>query len=253
MPLNFVEIMKAGTFPALEGKIHHFHQVGSTMDVARELARKGAAEGTVVVAERQTRGRGRLNRQWHSPPGGIYLTIILRPKITPVYAPRLSLMASVAVANTIRELFGLDARLKWPNDVLIGGKKVCGILAEMDAGTDTVNFVNLGLGVNANSTISQFESATSLRDELGKSISRKEFLASLLEEISRQYALLTEPELLERWRSLSATLNRRVKVTTQSEVIEGQAVDIEDTGALLVRDCDGMVRAVLAGDCVHLR
>jgi len=162
-------------------------------------------------------------------------------------------MASVAVANTIKELLGLDARLKWPNDVLIGGKKVCGILAEMDAGTGTVDFVNVGLGINANSAISQFESATSLKDELGRSISIKEFLASLLEEISRQYALLTEPELLESWRSLSATLNRWVKVVAPHEVIEGQAVDIDDTGALLVRDSDGVVRTVLAGDCVHLR
>jgi len=245
--------MKAGILTGLGGEIHHFHQVGSTMDIARELARKGAAEGTVVVAERQTQGRGRLSREWQSPPGGIYFTIILRPRITPVYAPRLSLMASVAVANTVRELLGLDARLKWPNDVLIGGKKVCGILAEMDAGTGTVNFVNVGVGINANSTISQFESATSLKDELGRRISPKEFLASLLEEISRQYALLTEPELLEKWRSLSATLNRRVKITAPGEVIEGQAVDIDDTGALLVRGRDGVVRTALAGDCVHLR
>ena len=240
-------------FPGLEEKIHHFYQVGSTMDIARELARKGVAEGTIVVAERQTQGRGRLSRQWQSPPGGIYFTIILRPGITPIYAPRLSLMASVAVADTIRELLGLDARLKWPNDVLIGGKKVCGILAEMDAETDSVNFVNVGVGINANSAISQFESATSLKDELGKRISRKEFLASLLAEINRQYALLTEPELLERWRSLSATLNRWVKVTALGEVVEGQAVDIDASGALLVRDRDGVVRTALAGDCVHLR
>ena len=240
-------------FPGWEGKIHHFHQVGSTMDVARELARKGAAEGTLVVAERQTQGRGRLSRQWQSPPGGIYFTIILRPKITPIYAPRLNLMASVAVADTIRELLGMDARLKWPNDVLVGGRKVCGILAEMDAETDSVNFVNVGVGINANSAISQLDSATSLKAELGKKISRKEFLASLLAEISRQYALLTGPELLERWKSLSATLNRRVKVTALGEIIEGQAVDIDASGALLVKDKDGMVRTALAGDCVHLR
>ena len=241
-------------FPELEPKVHHFHEIGSTMNIARELARKGVKEGTLVIAERQTTGRGRLSREWQSPQGGIYFTIVLKPRISPVYAPRINLMASVAVAKTIRKLFGLNAELKWPNDVLINGKKVCGILAEMDAETDTVNFVNVGIGINANSPISQLEhTATSLKEELGREISRKEFLRSLVKEINEQYALLTRTELLEEWKNLSVTLNKWVRVISLGETMEGQAIDIDASGALLIRDKDGLVRAALAGDCIHLR
>ena len=239
-------------FPELEPKIHHFHEVSSTMNIARELARKGVEEGTIVIAERQTTGRGRLSREWQSPQGGIYFTIVLRPRISPVYAPRLNLVVSVAVARTIRKLFGLNAELKWPNDVLISGKKVCGILAEMDAETDTVNFVNVGIGINANSPISQLEhTATSLKEELGREISRKEFLRSLVKEINEQYALLTKPELLEEWKNLSVTLNKWVRVISLGETMEGQAIDIDAYGALLIRGKDGLVRTVIAGDCIH--
>jgi BirA family biotin operon repressor/biotin-[acetyl-CoA-carboxylase] ligase len=241
-------------FPELEPKIHHFHEVSSTMDVARELARKGVEEGTLVIAERQTTGRGRLSREWQSPQGGIYFTIILKPKISPSQASRINLMASVAVARTIRKLFGLSAELKWPNDVLINGKKVCGILAEMDAETDTVNFVNVGIGINANSPISQLEhTATSLKEQLGREISRKEFLRSLVNEINEQYVLLTRAELLEEWKNLSVTLNKWVRVVSLGETMEGQAIDIDASGALLIKGRDGLVRTVIAGDCIHLR
>jgi len=159
-------------FPDLEQRIHHFREIGSTMDVARELARKGARAGTIVIAESQAGGRGRLSRQWLSPQGGIYFTLILRPRIGPAYAPRINLMVAVAVATTIRKLFGLKAELKWPNDVLVAGKKVCGILAEMDAEMDVVNFVNVGIGINANNSTTRFEkTATSLKEVLGREIS----------------------------------------------------------------------------------
>ena len=142
-------------FPGWEGKIHHFTELVSTMDVARELAKGGAEEGTIIIAETQSQGKGRLGREWLSPKGGIYFTIILRPKISPAYAPRINLMAAVAVAKTIGRLFGLKAELKWPNDVLIEGKKACGILAEIDAEIDKVNSVNLGIGINADHSDSQ--------------------------------------------------------------------------------------------------
>jgi len=124
----------------------------------------------------------------------------------------------------------------------------------MDAETDTVNFVNVGIGINANSPISQLEdTATSLKEELGREISRKEFLRSLLKEINEQHALLTRTELLEKWKDLSVTLNRRVRVVSLGETIEGQAINIDASGALLIRDKDGLVRTALAGDCIHLR
>ena len=241
-------------FPGLEQGIHYFPEISSTMDAARELAKKGVGEGTIVIAEAQTRGRGRLSREWLSPEGGIYFTLVLRPKMSPAYAPRINLMASVAVAATIRKLFGLKAELKWPNDVLIEGRKVCGILAEMDAEMDVVNFVNVGIGINANTSIPQFEkTVTSLKDALGKEISRKEFLSALLMEIERQQPLLMKADLLEEWRKLSVTLNRDVRIVAPGEVIIGRAIDIDTTGALIVKDKNGSLKKAMAGDCIHLR
>ncbi len=239
-------------FPGLEQKIHYFSEIGSTMDAARELANKGAGEGTIVIAEAQTHGRGRLGREWLSPKGGIYFTLILRPKISPVNAPRINLMASLAVAVTIRKLFGLDAGLKWPNDVLIEGKKVCGILAEMDAETDVLNFVNLGIGINANTSIPRFEkTATSLKHAVGKDISRKEFLGALLVEIEHRQASLMEASLLEEWRKLSVTLGKDVRIVAPGEVIVGRAIDVDTTGALIIRQRNGSLKKVVAGDCTQ--
>jgi BirA family biotin operon repressor/biotin-[acetyl-CoA-carboxylase] ligase len=241
-------------FPDLEQRIHYFLEIGSTMDAARELAKKGAKEGTIVIAEAQTHGRGRLSREWLSPEGGIYFTVVLHPRISPAYAPRINLMASIAVAATIRKLFGLKAEVKWPNDVLIEGKKVCGILAEMDAEMDVVNFVNVGIGINANNSIPQFEkTVTSLKDILGREISRKEFLSVLLMEIERRLPLLMKADLLREWKKLSATLNKDVRIMSLGEEVIGQAIDIDATGALIVKGQDGSLRTVLVGDCIHLR
>ena len=248
------DLLLPSEFPFLEQRIHYFPRIGSTMDVARELAKKGAREGTIVIAEAQTRGRGRLSREWLSPEGGIYFTIILRPRISPAYAPRINLMAAIAVAATIRKLFGLKAELKWPNDVLIAGRKVCGILAEMDAEMDVVNFVNVGIGINANTSVPQFErTATSLKDMLGREISRKEFVSALLVELERQQPLLMTANLLKQWKKLSVTLNREVRVVSLGDEVVGQAIDIDATGALMLRDKDGSLRTVLVGDCIHSR
>ena len=241
-------------FPGLERKIHYFPEISSTMDVARRLAKKGVEERTIVIAETQTLGRGRLSREWLSPEGGIYFTLVLRPRISPAYAPRINLMASIAVATTIIELFGLKAELKWPNDVLIEGRKVCGILAEIDAEMDAVNFVNVGIGINANTAIPKFEkTVTSLKDALGREISRKEFLSALLMEMERWQPLLMEDDLLEEWKKLSVTLNKYVRIAGPNEVIVGRAVDIDTTGALMVEEQDGSVKKAMAGDCIHLR
>jgi BirA family biotin operon repressor/biotin-[acetyl-CoA-carboxylase] ligase len=194
-----------------------------------------------------------LSREWLSPQGGIYFTLILRPRISPVYAPRINLMVAVAVAATIRKLLGLKAELKWPNDVLIEGRKVCGILAEIDAETDVINFVNVGIGINANTSIPQFEkTATSLKDVLGREISRKEFLRALLVEIERWQPLLMKANLLKEWKKLSATLKKDVRIMSLGEEVLGQAIDIDATGALILKGKDGSLRTVLVGDCIHL-
>jgi BirA family biotin operon repressor/biotin-[acetyl-CoA-carboxylase] ligase len=194
-----------------------------------------------------------LSRKWLSPQGGIYFTLILRPRISPAYAPRINLMAAVAVAATIRKLFAVEAELKWPNDVLVSGKKVCGILAEMDAEMDVVNFVNIGIGINANNSVARFEkTATSLKEVLGIEISRKEFLGTLIGEIEQRWPLLLNTDLIREWKDLSVTLNKEVRVMSLGEEVPGQAIDIDATGALILKGKDGSLTSVLAGDCIHL-
>lgn len=240
-------------------KIVYLSEVGSTNEEAKKLAGEGALEGTVVIAERQTRGKGRLNRTWVSPPGGIWLSLILRPKIAPNEAPKIAFLAALAAAKAISQL-GLNARLKWPNDVLINERKVCGVLMEADAEVEKVNYLIVGIGINANFEPELFPSefrgaATTLKHELGKKISRAELVRRLLEEFEMAYTIFNRGEfsaILDEWKKLSATIGARVRVITSGRTIEGTAEDLDKDGALLVRVGDRAER-VIAGDCVHLR
>lgn len=241
-------------------EIHHFREVGSTQEVAKWLAIKGAREGGIVVAEVQTGGKGRRGRLWHSPSGGIYLSIILRPNISPSHAPVLTLLAGAAIARVLRRLYGLKAELKWPNDVMVGDKKICGILTEIGAETEVVNYCILGIGINANIESSHFPSeirgaATSLKEELGKEISRAELTKGVLEEIEHLYFIFRDQgpaPILEEWRALTNTLGAMVKVTDQAKVVEGRAVDVDQDGALILELADGSSKRIIAGD-VSLR
>ena len=234
-----------------------FHrELASTQEVARKLALEGAGEGTVVLAEKQTAGRGRVGRSWSSPPGGVYLSLILRPKLAPPEALRLSLLAGVAVARAIQKVSGLEPRLKWPNDVLIESKKVAGILCELGAETDQVNYVILGTGVNVNNDPPEelSEVATSLKQELGREIPRTDFIRVLLPELESLYRRLVQEgfePIRQAWRGLSSTLGSRVMVSSLGEVLQGEALDIDEDGALILRTFDGL-RKVVAGD-VSLR
>lgn len=243
------DLLLPDEFIGLRQKVYYLKEVSSTMDVAKKLAKRG--EEAIVIAETQTSGRGRLGRRWHSQKGGIYFTIILRPRIGPAHAQIINLMAAVSVARAIRSLFNLEAKLKWPNDVLIRGKKVCGILAEMEAEMDVIKFVNLGIGINANNPISLYEEgATSIKEELGRDISRKELLMCVLNEIEKRRSLLGK-EIISEWKALSSTINKKVRIIMQDEVVEGEAIDIDTDGALILRTDKG-IRRIIAGDCIHL-
>ncbi len=244
------DLLLPDEFIGLRQKVYYLKEVSSTMDVAKKLAKRG--EEAIVIAETQTSGRGRLGRRWHSQKGGIYFTIILRPRIGPAHAQIINLMAAVSVARAIRSLFNLEAKLKWPNDVLIRGKKVCGILAEMEAEMDVIKFVNLGIGINANNPISLYEvGATSIKEELWRDISRKELLMCVLNEIEKRRSLLGE-EIISEWKALSSTINKKVRIIMQDEVVEGEAIDIDTDGALILRTDKG-IRRIIAGDCIHLK
>jgi BirA family biotin operon repressor/biotin-[acetyl-CoA-carboxylase] ligase len=234
-------------------KIHYFDYLTSTMDLAMQLGMDGAASGTLVLAESQIKGRGRLGRDWFSPKyKGIYLSLILRPKIPPVACPILTLMSAVSICEAVKEVIDLDLQIKWPNDVLIHNKKVAGILTEMNAEVDKVNFVVIGIGLNVNNDKkSLIAQATSLKQEQGQEISRVVLLQELLRRLENNYLLLEDKgrqEIINKWRNFALTLGTRVKVYYQNKHIEGQATDIDADGSLLIRKDSGLIQKVSSGD-----
>jgi BirA family biotin operon repressor/biotin-[acetyl-CoA-carboxylase] ligase len=252
--------INAGLKTDIMGKeIKYFKETESTNIIAREIA-NSVEEGTVVIAESQTQGRGRLGRKWISPEGGVWLSIILKPRIQPLYAPRITLLAGVAVAKAIRSL-GLPARIKWPNDVLINGKKVCGILTEIEAEIDLIDYCVIGIGIDANVDTESFpeefrESSTSLKKELGHEINRVEFVQKLLEEFEALYLKFQKDgfsSILEEWRNMSMTIGEWVKITSQTRTIYGEAIGVDNEGALIVETSEGKLEKVVAGNCEHLR
>jgi len=246
------DVLLPGEFPGWEDRVHYLEEVDSTMTVARDLARKGAEQGTLVTAERQTGGRGRLARVWFSPPGGIYMTLVTRPAVAAFMAPRINLLSAVAVASAVESLHGIPARVKWPNDVLVDGKKLCGILAEMEAETDAVRFVNVGVGLNANVRITDaFPDAVSLCHLLGHHVNRRLLAWEVVEGILRRLQCVQSADILDEWRRYAHTLGRRVSIATGDTTVEGLASDIDEFGALLVKRDDGSLATVVAGDCVH--
>ena len=254
--LSPYEIRRGLGTAVLGREVACLEEVDSTNDLAKARAAEGAAEGLVVVAARQMGGKGRLGRAWASPEGGVWLSVLLRPRLAPERAPVLALAAGVAVARSLKGLYGLDARLKWPNDVLVGRKKVSGILTEMGAELGRLDYVVVGVGINADFGLEALPvdlggKVTTLREEVGGPISRLALIRRLLEELERAYEEALELELLDEYKALSATLGRRVRVVTGGATLEGTAVDVDRDGALIIEEGDGLVRAVY-GECIHL-
>ncbi len=228
----------------------------STNDVVAELARQGALEGTVVAAETQTKGRGRQGRRWSSAAGkSLAFSILLRPKLHADELPEITLATAVAVAKTLED-FHFKPRIKWPNDLLLGGRKVCGILTEMGPKKDKMASVVLGIGINLNQTARDFPKelggvATSLYRVSGRKINRARFFQKLLFYIEEAYHKVSErhfSRVLAEWRKRSSTLGRQVKVTQSHHVFYGHVVDADEKGALLVRTDLGMIERVTSGD-----
>ncbi len=236
---------------------HYVESCTSTQDLADALAREGSPEGTVVLAETMERGRGRMGRRWVAGRGGLWLTAVLRPRLTGV-THLLSLVAGVAVARAIEEVAEVRAGVKWPNDVLTGERKVAGILIEGKAEADRLQYLLVGVGVNVNNELPEELSttATTLAKVTGRSIPRLPLLASTLRNLDQLYGALNRGEvgyLLGEWRKLSVTLGREVKALTPDGEVVGVAEDVAEDGALLVRAPSGVVRRVYVGDVVHLR
>jgi BirA family transcriptional regulator, biotin operon repressor / biotin---[acetyl-CoA-carboxylase] ligase len=237
--------------------------LGSTQERARELAHAGTPHGTLVIAEVQTGGRGRLGRSWGSPKGGLWMSLVLRPRFAANLASRVTQTAAVGVAKALWET-GVEARIKWPNDLLAGGKKICGILAESSAKTDKesveerrLDYVILGVGMNANLDPEELDvpdrEVTTVRSELGRDVDLLELLRALLSNLDAELGRIEDfGAILEDWRNLNCTLGEKVRVRRFGDTIEGRAVDLSPEGALLLSTRAGTLE-LFEGEIEHLR
>jgi BirA family biotin operon repressor/biotin-[acetyl-CoA-carboxylase] ligase len=259
--LSLEELRQDLVVKRLGGKFHYFHEIDSTNTLARELAEGGAPEGEIVIAEAQTHGRGRLGRRWQSPPfANLYFSIILRPRLAPALAPQITLMAAVAVAETTGAFVPQGATIKWPNDILVGGRKLAGILTEASCDFERLDYVILGIGVNLNYRLSAMPAeirarATSVAELAGNSVSRESFLKRLIHALDRCYGELEESgfaPLAPRWEAHFGLRGKRVRVELLDQNVTGRAIGIDRDGALLIEDEQGARLRVLAGDVIPL-
>ncbi|MDD5190894.1 MAG: biotin--[acetyl-CoA-carboxylase] ligase [Dehalococcoidales bacterium] len=252
------EEIKAGLETRILGtRILHYTEVTSTQDLAAALAREGAGEGIAIIAEEQTHGRGRKGRQWVSPrEGGIYISIVLRPDLKPFQTIQIPLVAGIALCRAIQMVTPALPRIKWPNDIVIDGKKVAGILTEISAEVDAVNYVVLGVGINVNTPAPILEGisggiAGSLAETAGKSLSRVRVVQHFINEFDRAYSTFLGDgfrALRQDWKNLNITVCSRVVISNGGEEITGTAVDIDEDGFLLVEGENGLVARVVSGD-----
>ena len=241
--------------------IVYFSETDSTNIRAKVIANDGAHEGTVVVAEKQTHGRGRRGRRWFSPPDdGIYTSIILRPLLPPNEAPKLTLLASVAVAEALISMTSLDVNIKWPNDILINGRKIAGILTEISTEMDRIDYVVIGVGLNVNTLCESFPSdirdrATSILMETGKPFPRIALLRAYLEWLEIYYETFKTKgfqPVMNRWKNLADIIGRRISVDMIDRVSTGEVLDVDKNGFLILRNNKGAIERIISGDVTLL-
>ena len=239
-------------FESWQDRIHYFQETGSTMDEAMVMARKGCVDFSVVVAQRQTRGRGRMQRTWLSADGGLYFTVVVRPEIPMMLAGLVNLAAAVDMANLLRSLYQVEACLKWPNDILVGNRKLCGLLSQMEAEGDQVAHMNIGVGLNVNNAPeNESPVAISLKALLGRPVPRREILVAFLDAFENRMSTFDPRAVIDEWKANNVTLGRAVRVITVKDTTEGTAVDVDSHGGLVLQLVDGTSQTVMHGDCFH--
>jgi BirA family transcriptional regulator, biotin operon repressor / biotin---[acetyl-CoA-carboxylase] ligase len=232
--------------------IFHFQELESTMDKAKFLAKNNAPHLSVVIAENQTTGRGRLNRKWFSSKGGLWFTIILKPSTPPPLSYIYNFAASLSLSRSLRRLFDVNVSVKWPNDLLLNGKKIVGLLSEMETRGDMVEFLNIGIGINVNNQPQKDEpKAISLKGVLNKNLSRRLILETFLEDFKNQIQKIDCPKIIEQWKKQTSTIGSTVRIETLTDFHEGIAVDVDETGALIIEDNKGKIKKIIYGDCFH--
>jgi len=250
-------IAQLGKTRVIGRDIRVFEQTTSTNDVVEKLARDGVKEGVAVFAESQTRGRGRLGRKWVSPARkGLWFSVLLRPHLRPQATTQVTVASATALRRAIACQTGLQPSIKWPNDILLEGKKAAGILTELSAELDQIKYVILGIGVDVNLNASEFptelrEQATSLKVELGKAISRAELAVRILRELDTDYARLARGEfgaLADEWEAQCSTIGRDVTILVGEREIRGRAESLGEDGALMVRTEHGHLERIVGGD-----
>ena len=234
--------------------IHFFPSLPSTMDRARQVAKqgKGSSHLNVVIAGEQTEGRGRLHREWVSSSGGLWFTMILKPDLPPALSFKVNFAASLCLARTVQTLFNINARVKWPNDILVDGKKLAGLLSEMETKGDMISFVNIGVGLNVNNFPGkETVDAVSLREILGRKVMRKELLSSFLDSFESKLSTINTEDIIGQWKKYTATIGTRVRIETLTDISHGLATDVDDTGCLVLQEDNGNRKKVIYGDCFH--
>jgi BirA family biotin operon repressor/biotin-[acetyl-CoA-carboxylase] ligase len=256
------EIQKGLQTSRLGRQVYHFRSVSSTNQVAQDLGRRGYPEGTLVVAEEQTAGRGRWQRSWWSPPEtGIWLSLVLRPQLAPYRVSQITLVAGVSCVRAIDACLGLRPGIKWPNDIVYDGRKLCGILVEMEAAAEQVHFLVIGIGINVNQELEEFpeeirDSAISLGMIAGRRVERLLLVQRFLEAFEEDYDHYCRDGFAaarQAWLSCQVTLGKAVRVQAGREEFTGEACGLDDDGSLLVRLGSGQVRRCIAGEVTFVR
>ncbi len=256
------EVLPDLTTKSLGKRVYYFTALDSTNTEAYGLALQGAREGEIVIAEAQKKGRGRVGRLWFSPAFvNLYLSVILRPPISPHQASLITFVAAVATAAAVERFSGVTPTIKWPNDILVKGRKLAGLLNEIHSEVDRVHFIILGIGINLNIDEGMFPKdvrprATSLKREMGQRVSRKAFLHILLEELERWYGTFLKKgpaPILQAWRDRARIAGKQVRISSLGEIVKGRAIDVDSEGALLVEMRNGKRTRVVAGDVEYTR
>jgi BirA family biotin operon repressor/biotin-[acetyl-CoA-carboxylase] ligase len=236
-----------------------YEDIPSSNIKATELAQQGAEQGTLIITKIQKRGKGRFNRLWESPEGGLYLSIILKPNCTPDKTTLLPLLTSIVVSKTI-DIYASSSKIKWPNDVLLNGKKIAGILLESEVIKNKVEYVILGIGINLNTNTNLLTKdvrliSTSLSEEIGKNIDYYCFIKKLLKNFNKYYKIFCNENfdlIIKEWKNQSDTIGKRVNIKTSTEQLTGEVIDIDQSGFLILNTNKGKQRKITSGDCTYI-
>ena len=240
------------TFQGNKADIYYYDEITTTMEFANKMARDNCPNGTIIVAKKQNKGHGRLKRTWHSSKGGLYFTMVLRPDLSISSSFKINYAASLSIALILQKLFEIPAKVKWPNDVLVHGKKISGMISEMSADSQKIHYINIGIGINVNNDPQSYEpKAISIKNIIKHSITIDTVLQAFLKEFEKQSDNIDNKNIISKWKDINCTLGNQVKIVTSEKTFEGQAIDIDETGALIIKQNNGCLKHVIYGDCFH--